>query len=352
MKTKLLVVAIISIISIAACNKDGDNSPAYTTTDYQLNYPGNFPAPYLSDENKMTVEGVDLGRSLYYDNILSSNGLSCSSCHLSQKSFSIGLHSLHGVVKSVPPHINLAWNPEYNWDGGEEVLEHLPMGDFGPDFFNTDMDGLYDRLDKHEKYPGMFYRAFGITNFYKLNETELQETICDALAQFLRSMVSSESRYDKFIRHEIQFTVEEVTGFQIFNSEIGDCFHCHGGALVTDNLFHNTGLDENPTGYNGGRYNITGNILDLGKFSSPTLRNIELTALYMHDGRFQTLEEVVEFYNSGVHQNSPNIDPIMTKPGKEYGLELTPYQKNCLVQFLKTFTDTEFINNPAYLSPL
>jgi cytochrome c peroxidase len=120
---------------------------------------------------------------------------------------------------------------------------------------------------------------------------------------------------------------------------------------MTSNTFNNTGLDSVPTGGNLGRYLYTHNEYDKGKFSAPTLRNVELTAPYMHDGRFKTLEEVVEFYNSGVRVNSPNIDPLMTKPAKKYGLGLTTTQKANLVKFLKTLTDTSFINNPDFQSP-
>ena len=134
----------------------------------------------------------------------------------------------------------------------------------------------------------------------------------------------------------------------IFMTERGDCFHCHGNPLFTSNDFRNNGLDCTPQGANSGRYLVTGNANDIGKFSVPTLRNVELTAPYMHDGRYATLEEVVEFYNSGVCMTSPNIDPIMTKPAKEYGLNLWPWEKEDLVNFLKTLTDTTFINNPDY----
>ena len=140
-------------------------------------------------------------------------------------------------------------------------------------------------------------------------------------------------------------------GANIFYTEQGDCFHCHGTPLFTNNTFNNTGMDTVFSGLNFGRYLYTGLATDMGKFSAPTLRNIELTAPYMHDARFKTLEEVMEFYNSGVHWNSPNIDPIMTKPFKEYGLMLTSMDKADLIAFLKTLTDTTLLTDPTVSNP-
>jgi len=354
----LVLGVLVAIVLLFACRKkdsdpQGNDWGPYNPTPYTIDVPEGFPEPVIPEFNKMTVEGVNLGRYLYYDNILSSNGLSCNSCHIRSLSFSKQLFvTLAGETKSIPPHVNLAWNPDFNWTGSEPVLDNLCLGDFEPEFFNTNKDSLFSRLSKSSIYPEKFYKAFGIEDINKLSYAELKQKIVYAISQFMRTMVSSNSKYNKFIHHQAMMTPSEIRGFNIFFTEKGDCFHCHGGDLTTDNSFHNTGLDANPTSFNMGRYNYTGNPNDIGKFSTPTLINIELTAPYMHDGRFQTLEEVIEFYNSGVHNTSPNIDPIMTKPGKEYGLGLTPMEKADLLNFLKTFTDTSFINNPAYFNPL
>jgi cytochrome c peroxidase len=141
-----------------------------------------------------------------------------------------------------------------------------------------------------------------------------------------------------------------MNGFNIFTTEKGDCFHCHSLGLFTDNKFHNIGLDSEFTSINMGRYNVTLKQADMGLFKTPTLRNIQLTAPYMHDGRYLTLEQVVEHYNSGVKQSN-TLDPIMTKPSKIYGLGLTPTEKQDLVAFLKTLTDTTFTKNPLLQNP-
>lgn len=194
-------------------------------------------------------------------------------------------------------------------------------------------------------------RAWGDNNFSAMSDMDLKQKIVKSIGQYLRTMVSYNSRFDQFRRHEINLSPTELNGMAIFYTEQGDCFHCHDAPLMTSMLVTNNGLDSMPAGYDRGLYNFTGRTQDDGKFVVPTLRNVELTAPYMHDGRFKTLEEVIEFYNSGVHQTSPNIDPVMTKAGKEFGLMLSAYEKQCLVDFLKAMTDTSFINNPAYQNP-
>ncbi len=352
MSTKTTLVVLFLLAGIAACKKDEKSSTDYVATPLALTIPDRFPTPVIPTENPLTVEGVRLGRMLYYDPILSTNGLSCSSCHMPQCSFSKGIYiSPTGARISVPPHINLAWNPDYNWDGSEPFLNHLPMGDFSPTIFNTNMPKLVIDFKQHSLYPSLFKQAFNIDDVAKISYTDLQTKIAYAITQFLRTMVSSDSKFDRVMRHTASFTTQEANGYSIFTTETGDCFHCHDYPLFTSNTYSNNGLEANPIGTDAGRFIVTHNQNDLGKFSVPTLRNIELTAPYMHDGRFNTLEEVVEFYNSGVHWESPNIDPIMTKPAKQYGLNLSASQKADLVAFLKTLTDTTFIHNPNYQSP-
>ena len=165
----------------------------------------------------------------------------------------------------------------------------------------------------------------------------------------MRTMISYNSKLDKRLRNEITLTASELNGYVIYVTERGDCFHCHNidaGRLMTDNLFHNNGLDSVFTDL--GRGAITGNVFDNGKFLTPTLRNIALTAPYMHDGRFQTLEEVVEHYNSGGKASS-TVDPLMKHVGT--GLNLSTQEKADLVAFLKTMTDSSFINDARFKSP-
>lgn len=344
---------MVSLLVLIQCSSDSVEEPApVQATPYELIYPDYFTDPVIPSFNPTTVEGVKLGHMLYYDPILSTNGLTCSSCHQPEKSFSSGIFlNTKGHSISVPPHINLAWNPDFDWSGAQKILDHVALGDFGPEFFNTDFPLLVQKLKAHPDYPELFLKAFGVNDVAQLTTENLKLKISYALTQFMRTQISSNSTFDKFARHELSLSPEEMNGYIIYYTEKGDCFHCHGTMLLTNNTFHNTGLDTVFTNGNEGLYAVTGDPNDLGKFSAPTLRNIELTAPYMHDGRFQTLEEVIEFYNSGVHLNAKNIDPLMTKATKLNGLQLNPQEKANLIAFLKTFTDTSFINNPAFTNP-
>jgi cytochrome c peroxidase len=164
-------------------------------------------------------------------------------------------------------------------------------------------------------------------------------------------MISSDSKYDRYLSGSAMLSDDEEAGRNVFFSERGDCYHCHLNPVLTDNALHNTGLDSiYAKNADRGFYNVSMRKEDLGKFKTPSLRNVALRKRFMHDGRFGTLEEVIEFYNSGVRKVD-NLDPIMTKPGKEYGLRLGPIEKHQLLAFLQTFTDSTFISNPDLSRP-
>lgn len=343
-----LVWVLLLITSVISCrNTDTDEpdvAPVITAaTPYYLKVPEGFPQPNLSRQNPLTVEGVDLGRRLYSDPILSSNGLSCSSCHMKSLSYSApAFNAANGFRFSVPPHVNLAFKTYYNWTGSIEVLDTLCMGDFEAEFFNTNAADLYQKLNAHLEYPKMFRKAFGITNLNNLTYHELKIKICYAISQYMRTLVSADSKFDRYRAQKTSLTQEEYAGMLIFFSERGDCFHCHSDPLFSDNSFHNNGLSNVFNGFDKGRALVTNSDKDLGKFLTPTLRNVARTAPYMHDGRYATLEQVVEFYSSGV-KNSPYIDPIMNKRENISNLQLSDSEKKALVAFLKTLTDEEFV---------
>jgi cytochrome c peroxidase len=343
-KTFLLLLSIVVAGIYSSCKKEELKDPSFTynPSPYELQIPAFFPKPEIPATNPLTREGVELGRKLYYEPLLSkggpNNGLSCSSCHLQNYGFMIPNKPFEefGVVM---PHINLAWSKNFLWNGKVSgTLEDIMRFEVN-DFFQANME----LFKTHQDYPRLFHEAFGPGEI-------TSDRASMALAQFFRVMVSGDSKLDKFLRKEGGLNPQEMQGFNIFNSEKGDCFHCHSLGLFTDDDFHNIGLDDVFTGFGMGRYNVTGRAADLGKFKTPTLRNVALRKIYMHDGRFKSLEEVVEHYNSGV-KYSPQLDPLMTKPGKEYGLNLSPEEKEALVAFLKTLTDERFIANQALARP-
>lgn len=329
-----IISNIILIISFLYGCKKKESMEIITPplTPYEVTYPNYFPKLPSFSENPLTVEGIYLGRRLYYDPILSNNGNSCSSCHNQNESFS------KASVNSLA-HVNLGWSTNFLWNGKVAgKMEDIMMFEV-EEFFNTDIS----KLNASDYYKNEFKKVFGV-------ETITSKDVSYALAQFFKTMNSSNSKYDRFLQHKYWFTTAEMNGFNIFTTEKGDCFHCHTLGLLTDNKFHNIGLDSIFTPANNGRYTITGNPFDMGLYKTPTLRNIELTAPYMHDGRYSTLEEVAGHYNTKV-KHSSTLDPIMTKPGKIHGLQLSPNEISDLVAFLKTFTDSTFINNPNFSQP-
>ncbi len=336
MNQKIKICLVISFsITIFSCKNDKEESPVnpYITTPYAINVPSNLPIMDIPEDNQTTIEGVKLGRMLYYDSLMDPQGLrACASCHLQNFGFTT-------PTMNVIPHVNLAFSTKFLWDGHLQGTLENAMKFEVEDFFNTDIS----KLQSNSQYPKLFYEAFGD---YTISEKNVEY----ALAQFLRTIVSGNSKFDRFMRHEENLTTQEMMGFTIFNTEKGDCFHCHSLPLMSDNEMHNIGLDSIFTGPNTGYFNFTGNQADLGKFKSPSLRNVALRSSFMHDGRFTTIDQVINHYNNEV-KLSPSLDPIMTKPGKEFGLALTPMDIEALKAFLSTLTDSSVTTNPEFATP-
>ncbi len=320
---KIIAISFFFTLLLTSCKEA--EKPISTTTAYELIIPVGFPEMAIPDDNPLTVEGIALGKKLYYDNILDKNqARACASCHLQEQSFS--------SKPDVLPHVNLGWTHNWLWKGDVQGNLEVIMAFEVQEFFETNLDNL----NADSEYPSLFKTAFGVD---KITYTEVEK----ALAQFLRTLNSGNSKFDKVLRKEAEFTNKENLGFELFFTERGDCFHCHATAFFSDNHMHNNALEANPE---PGYYEVTGNPLDYGKFKSPTLRNIEYTAPYMHNGHHTTLEDVVDFYSEGL-QYSPTVDPLM-KQLSTGGLQLTTEEKIALVAFLKTLSDEEFIQNPDF----
>lgn len=326
---------------VAGCHRDSLDAQSLCGQPAQplaYEYPSHFPQPAQSAGNPQSVEGIELGRRLYYDTLLSRNGpfqgFACATCHDQTCSFTVP-----SSTTNVLPHVNLAWSRHFLWNGKVAGTLEDVMRFEVHEFFQVDPEMLM----QDAVYPELFRNAFGTCVIER-------DHVALALAQWFRRLTSANSKFDQYMRGETVLTLAEQHGAMVFFTEIGDCFHCHGAPLMTDNSFHNIGLDSVFSAANQGRYAVTGIPNHLGAFKTPTLRNIALTAPYMHDGRFQTLEEVVEFYSSGV-QHSPSLDPILTKPGTGITLGLSAQQKSDLVAFLHTLTDEDFVSDPELGSP-
>lgn len=335
----LMAMVILPLVwSVQSCKKDNDEEgdQSYVPTPYEIPIPETLPIMDIPSYNPTTVEGVLLGRMLYYDSLLHPMKMhACASCHLQEFGFT-------KPGTSVIHHVNLGYSSKFLWDAHWQGPLELAMKNEVEIFFGNTIDPP-SAIANHPQYPELFRKAFG-TPGVSLQRIEY------AMAQFLRTMVSGNSRFDQFLRHEINLTPQEMLGFQLFNTEDGDCFHCHSVGLFTDGTVHNIGLDSIFSGANVGYYVYSNDSSDLGKFKSPSLRNVGLRDRFMHDGRFSTLEEVIMHYNVNV-KLSPSLDPIMTKPGKEFGLGLSPVDVQAIKAFLLTLTDTSYTTNPAFSSP-
>ncbi|WP_366941098.1 cytochrome c peroxidase [uncultured Algibacter sp.] len=344
---------IICFILCFSC--ENESVEQYVATPSPLNIPklfeDNILAPIIPTDNPLTIEGIALGKKLFFDPILSSNNTqACADCHNPENAFtdsnkfSEGVEGVLGNRNSMPL-FNLAWNydEKFFWDGNTFSLEHqafVPVSD--PIEMNSNWTEVEQKLQQHSEYPVLFEQAFGVS---KIDST----LITKAIAQFERTLISSNSKFDKHLLGKVTLSPEELNGFNIFMNEAkGDCFHCHGSdknPLWTDNLFHNNGLDE--TFSDLGLGTISGDPADNGKFKSPSLRNLAFTAPYMHDGRFKTLDDVINHYSEGL-KNSPTIDPLMKKVAQG-GVGLSNQEKNDLKAFLLSLSDYDFINNPNFI---
>jgi cytochrome c peroxidase len=363
-KLKFLFFVVILLAVFASC---GDNSTidppddeeiVIDTTAYELAY-GPLPSPMLPSDNKLTQQGVELGRMLFYETMLSrDNSQSCASCHRQQHGFSdtsrfsLGVEMLPGKRQAMGV-FNMAWNNnEFFWDGRAHLLRDqaiLPIQDALE--MDETLDNVIAKLENTKMYRDQFSRAFG-TDEVTVDRMAL------ALEQFMLSIVSYNSKFDQWKAGNADLTESEERGRKLFITEYNpffpqfsgaDCAHCHGGANFENDLYMNNGLDTDADFTDIGREAVTMKPMDRAKFKVPTLRNIALTAPYMHDGRFQTLEEVIDHYNEGIHPSS-TVDPAILNT-MSTGLFLDDQDKMDLVNFLKTLTDEAFVNDERYKSP-
>ncbi len=366
-----IFILLVIIGFVIACGKDNPVSgcedcyeedqitAGYDPQPYDLQIPDWMPDPFIPADNPLTTDGVELGRHLFFDPILSiDSSMSCATCHDPKLAFTDGNAVSKGVLgiagkRSSMSLVNLAFNTNgFFWDGRVQSLEEqaiVPIEDHIE--LNDSWPNVERKLRQHPSYPAMFRRAFGIEKKAEITK----ELAVKAIAQFERTLISADSRYDRVIwLNDGWPTDAERRGQELFffeelpqSEEHPGCSHCHFAPNFTDNNYKNNGLDDvaDLNAFDDlGRGAVVGNVYENGKFRVPSLRNIELTAPYMHDGRFQTLEEVLDHYSKGGHgvvNEDTNIQPFT----------LTDEQKQDLIAFLKMLTDTSFVNDPRYQSP-
>ncbi|WP_430467217.1 cytochrome-c peroxidase [Winogradskyella ouciana] len=347
---KGVFLVFITLLCLNCSDEDTGYEPTPKPLDIPQIFSDNIIAPVIPTDNPQTTEGVALGKQLFFDRILSADGThSCASCHGPQSAFtdntptSAGIDGVFGTRNSMPL-FNLAWNygERFTWDGKELSLERQAEEPVqNPIELHSNWDDVVDRLQNHPEYPELFQRAFNTSTITK-------ELTTKAIAQFERTLISANSKFDRYSLGQASLTAQELNGLDIFlREDKGDCFHCHGNPnnpLWTDNDFHNNGLDT--TFEDLGLGAVSGDPNDNGKFRTPSLRNLAFTAPYMHDGRFATLDEVINHYSEGL-QDSPTIDPLM-KQLDQGGVQLTTQEKADLKAFLLSLSDPSFINNPEF----
>lgn len=338
MKTFKYIFILLSIILIGTAFIKTTNTP----TPLQFIVPNGWPQPvYNFKNNPLTKEGFELGKKLFYDGQLSKDGnFACASCHQQFGAFNNYDHNLsHGInnqltTRNAPSLQNLAWQNNFMWDGS---ISHLDKQFMFPltsvNEMGENIDSILHKLNVDTSYPKMFEQAFGDS---KINE----QRIGKALAQFMLMLVSNNSKYDKVKRGEASFTQSENLGYTLFKNK---CSSCHQEPMFTDYSFRNTGLQLDYTLNDFGLMNVTKDTADFMKFRVPSLRNVQVTFPYGHDGRFYRLYDVMEHYRSNLIPVA-NTDALVKNK-----IPLTPFEIGRITAFLNTLTDSTFLTNKMFV---
>ncbi|MDV7697060.1 c-type cytochrome [Chryseobacterium soli] len=341
----LLIFLFFAAFSLASCTDDDVIEPLPKDEAYHLDKPSGFPEiTFDITGNPVTVNGVALGKKLFYEGKLSRNNtISCGFCHIQEYAFTHHGHSVsHGIddrlgIRNAPPIQNMAFLKNYTWDGVSHNLDERSLVPITTDFeMDSSLPEAVGKLNADANYKKMFKAAFG-------DENITGERILKAISQFMASMISADSKYDRMKKGDAVFTADESQGMALFQQK---CTACHSGELFTDESFRNTGMYYNSQFKDAGRYRVTLDQNDWMKFRVPSLRNVEYTAPYMHDGRFYTLDAVLNFYSDNVEDNA-NLDPQLKKNG-HIGIPMTGQDKQYIIAFLKTLSDNNFITNPKF----
>lgn len=340
-KTKYLLISFFGYLLLTSCTKNADIQPQGVIKPFVV--PSHFPQPhYTFENNPITAEGVALGRALFYDKQLSiDKTISCASCHFQHAAFSdpgktvsLGVENREGRRNS-PPLFNLAWNTSFMWDGGINHIEVMPIAPITDHSeMNLPITEMIARLNASNDYTLAFKKVF--------NKTPIDDQqALFVLTQFMSTLISATSKYDKEIKHKASYTEKELHGKELFTA---NCSSCHTTPLFTNHAFKNNGISISNNDL--GRFEITLDSNDIGKYKVPSLRNIALTYPYMHDGRFEDLSVVIEHYSTGL-ATSINISEELPQEGFQF----TPTEKEALLAFLQTLTDYDFITDERFGKP-
>lgn len=341
MLRRIIYITSFTILwSMVSCTRNNDDTVIPDVVADAPDRPAHFPeAYYKHNPNTYSKAGYELGRKLFFDPLLSiDNTISCGSCHKQQYAFadipvafSSGVNGLKGR-RHTPAIFNMAWNKSFMWDGGVNHLEVMPLAPLtNPVEMGESIGHIIYKLNRHKDYPSLFKKVFS-------RDSIDDQQMFWALAQYMSNLVSATSKYDDVYRGKTSFTQEELEGYMLFKN---NCATCHAEPLLTDYSFRNNGIDTVYTA-DSGRYRISQLSQDWGAFKVPTLRNIAVTAPYMHDGRFATLQQVLQHYATGV-KSSATVSPLLIKNGTP-GLQLNTEEQQKIIAFLQTLTDYKFLS--------
>lgn len=337
-----LLATIVVLVIFASCKKNDLLPEVGTAIDFKI--PTGWPAPsYNFDSNRLTAEGVALGRKLFYETNLSIDGtVSCAGCHQQYAAFTTYDHDFsHGInfkhgTRNAPTLANLAWRKNFMADGSISTLEQVSIAHItSPNEMGETLNGVLAKLQANANYRSLFNKAYG-------DENITTERMIKSLSQFVLTLVSKDSKYDKMKRGETTYNVAENLGYEIFKTK---CITCHAEPFFTDDSFRNTGLTLDNTIKDVGRMRVTSNRLDSLKFRVPSLRNIEWTIPYSHDGRFNSFDLIMEHYRSKVN-DGPTTDPLVKNK-----IPISNFEIGQLKAFIYTLTDTSYLNNKMFSQP-
>lgn len=340
MRKALLFTMLLAFPLFAFWQCSQGNEPEKIEKKFEFQIPNGFSQPIMREDNPMSFSKIKLGKKLFFDPVLSlDSSISCGSCHRPQFAYSDPNPISPGVdgklaLRNAPSLSNLAWHPYFFAEGGSPNLESQVLGPVeDPDEMAFSIIKAVDRLKNSSEYNVLFQEAF--------NDSPSVYTTTRAIAAFERSLVSSNSKYDRFAfgGDSTALNPDEIIGYQLFSSDKLKCQSCHSGFMFTDFSFQNNGIYE--VYEDPGRMRLSMDDIDRGKFKVPSLRNIELTGPYMHNGSFGSLEEIIEHYASG-GKNHRNQSP------KIQGFDISDKEKQALVKFLKSLTDTVFTRQEVY----
>lgn len=331
---------LFMLLGLMSCQQDDSYDPIIDNPVLALTIPADFPALNPAfEKNKPTQYGVELGKKLFFDPRLSrDNTIACATCHIQASAYAdhqkqgVGIEGKVGL-RNVPPIQNLAFMRHYNWDGSKLQLENqviVPI--ITPEEMHSSLVEVMDKIQEDPAYVDLFQKTFG-------NPSITPERIYQSIAQYEYTLISADSKYDRVKRKEAVFTPLENKGNALFTQH---CASCHSGALFTDQSFRNIGFPVNTDSNEAGRARVTGDLKDYMSFRVPSLRNIEYTAPYGSFGQFETLQDVLDYMDQGVLV-SANLDPIFKDNSNR--IPLTKEEKEALLAFMHTLSDTNFIQH-------